>query len=212
MKLIIDFFKKNKYKKLFIYILLILLLLPLFIIMMSLSIQSFNSNEVPSIGDIMPMIITSGSMEPEINVGDIILSKKVDSKDIQDGDIISFWDPENSKHIITHKVIKIYTENNETYFLTMGTYTGSEDQIPVNSNLLVGKYVGRIRWIGGLALFMQTPLGLITCLLIPLCILLIIDYYHKRRYDSLKEDEVKLLKQEIKKLKEKLEEIENETK
>ena len=100
--------KKNKIFTIIVWCVFGMIVLPLLIGSLSIAIQNnTNKKTVPSIFGYMPMIITNGSMEPVIKVGDIIFSKACDVKSINDGDIISYWDPTNSNKIITHKVDSI---------------------------------------------------------------------------------------------------------
>ena len=62
--------------------------------------------------------ITTNSMEPTINMGDIIIVKKVkDEENLKNGDIISF---NKNGEIITHRIIDIVETNGEKRYITKG--------------------------------------------------------------------------------------------
>lgn len=73
--------------------------------------------------------IVTESMKPELEVGDIILVKEVESNEIKIGDTITYQgmsDELNGK-IITHKVVNLIKENNKNIFYTQGVNTSTID-------------------------------------------------------------------------------------
>ena len=57
--------------------------------------------------------VASGSMEPTLQIGDLIITKEKSKKDIKVGDIISFKDGDST---ITHRVIKVISQNGEILY------------------------------------------------------------------------------------------------
>lgn len=103
-------------------ILLCLILIPILIINCILIVKNFtNPDEPPSLGGKTPLIVLTGSMDPLIKEGDIILSEKVDASEVKVGDVISFFDPSsNSGAVLTHRVMDIYEKDGKTYAVTAG--------------------------------------------------------------------------------------------
>lgn len=196
--------KKNKKQiiKISIWSVFGIIFIPIILCTFILAIQSFDKNSVPSIGKYIPMIVTTNSMETTINGGDLIVSKKIDASEVDEDDVISFWDPNQNNVIVTHRVNKKYVENGITYFETKGDANEDPDSTPVSEEKVLGIYIGRIRHIGNVAMFLQSTNGLIFCLLIPLIIILIADYFYRKQYDSQKDKEIQSLREEIKQLKE----------
>ena len=81
----------------------------------------------------------SGSMEPSYPVGSIIYVQKAEADQIQTGDVISFYLPEEADVVMTHRVTQINTESKE--FITKGDANELEDEDPVAFNRLIGKPV-----------------------------------------------------------------------
>lgn len=52
---------------------------------------------------VSPLIVISGSMEPEISVGSLIISTKVNAKDLHIGDVASFKREDGV--LVTHRII-----------------------------------------------------------------------------------------------------------
>ena len=96
-------------------------------------------------------IIMSGSMEPAIHVGDAVISKNVDNLEI--GDVIAYRNP---IEITTHRIIKVYTEEDKKMYKTKGDNNGTEDPGLVQESQIVGKIVYRIPKLGNAILYIQS--------------------------------------------------------
>ena len=200
----VNWLKNNKKKiiQISVYSLIAIIIIPIIIIGISLTIQGFNKKKLPSIFNIVPLVVTTESMEPKINGGDLIFVKKIDNADeININDIISFWDPTNVNNIVTHKVIDKYIEEGKIYFKTEGINNDSPDDTDVSEDLLIGRYVNKLPFVGNISMFVQSTEGLIICLLIPLVVILSIDYFYRVKKDKLKDKKIKELEEEIEILK-----------
>ena len=104
-------------------IILCVILIPILFINCFLIVKGIaNKNEVPSIGGNAPLIVLTGSMDPTIKAGDLIVTKKVDAKDVKVDDVISFFDPDgNGSVIVTHRVIGIEIDetSGEIFFMVL---------------------------------------------------------------------------------------------
>lgn len=85
-------------------------------------VQRFSNNAL-SVGGFRIFTVVSGSMVPEYEIGDILLSKRVSVDNINVGDNVTYkGNTSNLKDlIITHKVVKKEVRDNTTYFVTKGT-------------------------------------------------------------------------------------------
>lgn len=184
-------------------IVLCVVLIPILLINVTLIIKSFaNKDEVPKIGGYCPLIVLTGSMEPEISSGDLIIVKQIDSSEVKENDIIAFFDPDgNGQSILTHRVVNITEEDGKTAFITKGDANNSEDRQPVPSDQLVGGYVLRIPGMGNIAMFMQTTAGLIVCVVLPLIILVGFDFIRRRQFENTSRQDTEALLAELEALK-----------
>ena len=99
-----------------------------------------------SIGGHSLFRVVSGSMEPELPVGTLIVSKDVDIGDIKEKDIINFKSKDQGMvgMIITHRVTGVYTDSEGNVLLeTKGDANQYTDQRPVTEDNLIGKMVWR---------------------------------------------------------------------
>lgn len=110
------------------------------------------------------MVVTTGSMEPTIMVGDLIYVKGVSPSDIQVGDIITFKPPSEylKGALITHRVIKVIYDSNEISFKTMGDNNPSIDPWTVTSDDIIGRQTAILSGVGGYFLWIRTPAGIAT--------------------------------------------------
>lgn len=184
-------------------IVLCVVLIPILLINVTLIIKSFaNKDEVPKIGGYCPLIVLTGSMEPEISSGDLIIVKQIDSSEVKENDIIAFFDPDgNGQSILTHRVVNVTEEDGKTAFITKGDANNSEDRQPVPSDQLVGGYVLRIPGMGNIAMFMQTTAGLIVCVVLPLIILVGFDFIRRRQFEKTSRQDTEALLAELEALK-----------
>lgn len=98
-----------------------------------------------------PSIIYSGSMSPNLEVGDIVLVSDVDANDIEIGDIIQFK-IENMSIPIIHRVYDIEKEEENFLFITKGDANSAPDITPISSGHIMGKVVFNIPKIGWISI------------------------------------------------------------
>lgn len=75
---------------------------------------------------LIPLAVTSGSMEPAMPPHSLILVKKVDADDVRVGDIITF-DPPGSTGRVTHRVVARERSGSRWYFRTKGDANPAPD-------------------------------------------------------------------------------------
>ena len=185
-------------------IVLCVILIPMLIVNCTLIIKSFvNKDEVPDFAGVVPLIVLTDSMYPDIKSGDLIFTKTADADEIEVGDVISFTDPAgNGTSIVTHQVIEIHVIEGEIYFETQGTNNNTTDRIYVSTDDLIGEYTGvRIGGAGSFALFMQTLPGLLICVVVPILLFVGYDILRRRKHDKANQSDVDALKAELEALK-----------
>ena len=99
---------------------------------------------------VKPLAIASGSMEPNISIGDIAIIKKCNINDIKVGDIIEYKKDNIS---VVHRVIAIVQENENFYITAKGDNNESIDKQILEDQLL-GKYLFKIKYLGYPAVWM----------------------------------------------------------
>ena len=117
---------------------LIVVITIVLILLVSFGIYNFISikilkQEYAAINGYTILEVVSGSMEPTIKVGDLIVIN-VREKNYESGDIVTFRDVEGS--FVTHRIVSIDDE----VMITMGDNNDSIDD-EVATSQIIGKYV-----------------------------------------------------------------------
>lgn len=112
---------------------------------------------LPRIFGLTVYTVVSGSMEPAIPVGSLVYVKEVEAAEIQEGEIIAFYSASDSGAVITHRVVKNQIVSGK--FITKGDANETEDAMPIDYNLLVGKVVLRVPVLGKILSILVTPIG-----------------------------------------------------
>lgn len=140
----------------------------------------------PSILGTTPMVVLSGSMsgdaEDHIEVGDLIFIGKTDVTKLKAGDIIAFSE-NGSITVVTHRIVDVQTgEDGQPLFFTKGDANNAEDQEPVSAERVIGIYRSRIPKVGNFAIFLQTPLGMVLFIGVPVLGFIIYDMIRRQHY------------------------------
>lgn len=118
--------------------------------------------------------VSSGSMEPELSVGDVILDRTIDDpKSIQVGDTVTFKSHELGDIMVTHKVIVApYEKNGRLMLQTQGIANELPDK-PITADSVKGVLIKKIPFLKEVYNVFLSPWGLL--ILIALIILIFID-------------------------------------
>ena len=104
------------------------------------------------VGGFKPFVIASGSMEPNINIGDIVLVQSVNIDEVEVGDIIAY---QISNRIVVHRVIEVLNNTGKIYLKTKGDANSDADPGLVAERVVLGKITFTIPRIGLIALGFQ---------------------------------------------------------
>lgn len=122
-------------------------------------------------------IVMSDSMSATgIDAGDIVVVKETDPAALQPGDIIAYTSrqTENYGQTITHMIRQRTTdENGSPAFITYGTTTNTDDELPVTYPYVLGRYTLRLPKVGLFFQFLKTTPGYFLCIFIPFMILIL---------------------------------------
>lgn len=131
--------------------------------MLIIFLMARTSGETPSVFGYSILRVSSGSMEPELMVGDVIIDKKIeDYSDIKKGDVVTFKGAGNlSGMLVTHKVIKApYYENGELMIQTRGIANEIADE-PILMTAVTGVMVCKVTFLNTVFSVFLSPWGLI---------------------------------------------------
>ena len=151
-------------KKILYYILFLVIVLPFLIFNLTLIIKSkLYPDKIADFMGYKPFIVMSGSMETTINIGDLVIVKKVNSSNIHTGDIIAF---KNGNIVISHRVKEVINDSGTYKFKTKGDNNNVADDFIVSSDAIEGIFVNKIPGLGSILLFLGKPIGLLMVILV----------------------------------------------
>ena len=178
---------KKMTKKIFKYIMLNILIV-LFVIN---SILSFEENT--HILGIYMFNIVSGSMEPTLEVNDVVVVQKCDMLELQKGDIITF---NQEGRIISHRILNVTKEKGIVKFETKGDNNEIPDPDLVEQEQVYGKVLFKIKKIGTFIDYIQNARGFINIAIFAMIVYILVSLKDKQK----KIRKMKRKKYEIKKM------------
>jgi signal peptidase len=110
--------------------------------------------------------VKSGSMEPAIPTGSMLVVAPAAPDAIKVGDTILYWPPGGSGRV-THRVVDVDTTGREPVFFTQGDANTARDPYSVPAGNVIGKVHLTIPYMGTLANFIQTRTGFIVLFALP---------------------------------------------
>ena len=126
---------------------------------------------VPRLLGMKTFAVLSGSMEPEIPVGSIVVTEDIEPETITAGQIITY--SLDGDTMVTHRVVKNDKVNRQ---LTMkGDANNVEDGSPVPYEKVVGHARSKLPYVGYVAIYLKTPIG-IACICGLLFILILLTF------------------------------------
>lgn len=131
-----------------------------------------SGDKVPTVFGYSFLKVSTGSMEPTLKTGSIIIVKSTVADEVRAGDIICFYsrDPKISGIPNTHRVNEISEDDGRRIFITKGDANYVVDEYPVYGEDIVGVYVTEITSSTKIASIVQSRYFFFFVLLIPLCL------------------------------------------
>ena len=98
---------------------------------------------------LQPYVVLSGSMEPAYHVGSLIYVKKVDYRQLEVGDPITYLI--NEKTVVTHRIVEVLVDENDPdtiRYFTKGDANNVADGSSVHYKNIIGVPVFSIPYLG----------------------------------------------------------------
>lgn len=179
-------------------------LLVLVALIVGLNVYTLNASRLT--GDMVPMplgvgatVVLSGSMEPTLSTGDLLIIAKQDSYQVDD--VVVF---QANRMAVVHRIVELYEksvqgedgEEIQQMAITQGDANNTPDD-PIQVSQIKGTVVFRLPIVGYLINMIKTPIG--TILILALAIFLLERSFHKEREKD--QDKLEAIRREIEKLK-----------
>ncbi|GAG51869.1 unnamed protein product, partial [marine sediment metagenome] len=111
-------------------------------------------------------VIYSGSMEPAVKVGSLLLTRPAGVEDLRVGDVITYRSPGNHT-TLTHRIVSVRQEDGERAFTTKGDASLEPDPREVILRGQVSKMTFDIPYLGYVVDFAKSIQGVVLLLLVP---------------------------------------------
>lgn len=126
---------------------------------------------LPIPGNIEIKIVKSGSMEPNIPTGSLVVVKPAQRYSI--GDVITFGADTKTQIPTTHRIIAFEGSNGETLYRTKGDANEDADTNLVARSEVIGKAVFHVPAVGFILDFARQPLGFALLIGIPAALVIL---------------------------------------
>jgi signal peptidase len=127
---------------------------------------------VPGMGGYKAFIVRSGSMEPAIKTGSVIIVKPAENYAI--GDIITFRNGGQPDDTVTHRVFSLQKSQGKVIaYETKGDANNKEDGNSVRFAEIFGKAVLAVPYVGYGVAAAREPVGFVFIILIPAAIIIL---------------------------------------
>lgn len=182
-------------------VILCVVFIPIIILNSVLIVRSFTDpDHIPSVFGVSPVIVLSGSMHPTFDAGDMILIQERDPDTLKVGDVICFI-KEDSETAVTHRIVEVTESEGRTAYVTQGDFTMTPDPVPVYAEEVEGVFNGTVfLGLGNVAVFLQTPLGIIIFVACPVLLFLLWDLLRRALDSRKKANEKEAMEAELAKL------------
>src|SRR6056297_453829 len=148
---------KNFFKIFYYLILIFLVLVALFLI----------ASVFPITGNYAVKMVQSGSMEPAIKTGSVVIVKP--AVDYEIGDVITF---RKGDETVTHRIHDLEIVEGETYFVTKGDANNAPDSEGIHPQAVIGKVLLDIPYLGYVVDFAKKPVGFLAVLVLPALVII----------------------------------------
>jgi len=118
-------------------------------------------------------IVMSGSMEPIIKTGSLVITQQIRPTILKTDDIITFISPTKKRKFITHRIAAVKHNGSVTIFKTKGDKNKSQDNWQLAGGGVVGKVVWTIPYVGYFFTFSKTRIGIALLILVPSLLILV---------------------------------------
>lgn len=113
------------------------------------------------------LVVMSGSMQPTLRTGDLVIDRSISPLQARVGDIVTFRDPTDPTRLITHRIRRIEEQGSTAAIETKGDASNSVQRWTIGVRGRMGRVEVRIPWIGYAIFWVRSRFGALAVLVIP---------------------------------------------
>ena len=115
--------------------------------------------------------VMSGSMQPTISTGDVIVDERISPLDARVGDVVTFRDPAGGTRLISHRVVAKRVADGTVYFQTKGDANNDVQKWTAPADGSIGRVVADVPKVGYLLFWLSGRWGRLAFVVLPLLLL-----------------------------------------
>ena len=120
------------------------------------------------------LVVMSGSMEPAIPTGAVVVVKRVPADSVKVGDVVSFRSPEQGGRVLTHRVVSVAAVDGRVEVETRGDANTGTESWAIDPQGVVGRVVFHIPLAGYALAPLQGPLPRLLLVAVPALLLAVV--------------------------------------
>lgn len=133
-------------------------------IVLLLVLSKFSIPGVPKV-----FVVQSGSMEPAIKTGSVVITQPQTSYDV--GEIITYTRRADAISV-THRIVSVESQGGRVSYITKGDANNGPDSAPVPASIVLGRVLFSIPFVGYAVAAARTPYGFLIIVVVPALIIL----------------------------------------
>jgi signal peptidase len=117
------------------------------------------------------LVVLTGSMEPQLATGDVVIESRISPLDARVGDVVTFRNPERSERLITHRVRRVQAIDGEVSFTTKGDANNAVETWRIARHGGIGRVEYRLPKLGYAVAWISRPSARLLLVVIPALLL-----------------------------------------
>lgn len=116
-----------------------------------------------------PLTVLSGSMEPTLATGDVVVVERIRPQDVHVGDVVTYRDPDGS--LVTHRVRGVRPRGERVELITRGDANNASERWTLASDGELSRALYRVPLAGRVLVRTSSPEGRLALIVLPLLLL-----------------------------------------
>lgn len=119
--------------------------------------------------------VLSGSMEPVLSTGDVVVDEPIGPRQVRVGDVVTFADPDHRGRRITHRVRSVRITGARARFVTKGDANDSAERWEMDADGRLGRVLYRVPSVGYLVARLGDPRAKLALIVVPAALLALLE-------------------------------------
>lgn len=122
---------------------------------------------VPLAFDMRAYTVVSGSMEPALDRGDVVVAARIPAREARIGEVVTFPDPRSPDQLMTHRVRGVRVVGGRAIMVTRGDANAESERWTAPQDGEIGKVLYRLPKLGYLVFATGIPIVRLLLVTIP---------------------------------------------